>query len=319
MKLYPLLSLFLFKPLLAVAQLPIPYPYGQPIGLTATQLRHIQEIHSAITTELTEQERKDKKLLIEFNDSNRTAYRTDTDTCGLNQRLHFFYDARERGEIDSLLTPLQRSQVAMWLECQEREIAIVNFDKYKRRQQGNLLCWAACLEIVLNYDGIRLPQDQIIQLVGGELINQEADLQQMMTNLNGAHMFSLDSGRTSWMAYIDPMSNDVEGLLMNIMTPFPVGPDMSPLMMEGGSMIRFALVGIRHHHLAVVDRMVYRQRGPWRIPIRITYYDPLDDRDITIQAKEIPEVVTEWFSCYATKWQVYTPLVTKKTSGKPDH
>lgn len=45
-------------------------------------------------------------------------------------------------------------------------------------------CWAACIEMVFRYYGLRVPQEQIVQETWGRIVNLPAQPGQIMMNLN---------------------------------------------------------------------------------------------------------------------------------------
>ena len=53
------------------------------------------------------------------------------------------------------------------------------------RQRSANWCWAACIQMVLNYKGLYITQEEIVTKVYGQLIDQPAGPQQIMQALNG--------------------------------------------------------------------------------------------------------------------------------------
>ena len=285
-------------------QLESPYPYDQPIGLAPDQYHQIQSIHAAIVKQIDQEYQRDLEAIVRFNLAQKKSYLTDTDTSGLLLRIHMYYDAMEVHKIDSLLEPWQWYWAAMWRDQKVYKLSIINFEKYKRKQEGNQLCWAACIQMVLNYNGINLGQEQIMQMVLGEYSNREIGLDEIISAINGGHVAFKDSSNRTWLAYIERKDSDINELLSNMLTPFPVGPDMPAVMLEGGRLIRFAFLGINRSHLTIVEGMQYKLRKGQRIPVNITYYDPLLDRDITFGWQSASGIVTDWLSCVAWQFSV---------------
>lgn len=53
------------------------------------------------------------------------------------------------------------------------------------RQEESEWCWAASIQMVLNYDGLLVNQPEIVQRVFGRLVNHSAQAQQVMKALSG--------------------------------------------------------------------------------------------------------------------------------------
>lgn len=53
------------------------------------------------------------------------------------------------------------------------------------RQRSANWCWAACIQMVLNYKGLYITQEDIVAKVYGRLIDQPAQPEQIMQALNG--------------------------------------------------------------------------------------------------------------------------------------
>lgn len=53
------------------------------------------------------------------------------------------------------------------------------------RQRSANWCWAACIQMVLNYHGVRVTQEQIVRKVYGRLIDRPAGARTIIAALNG--------------------------------------------------------------------------------------------------------------------------------------
>lgn len=53
------------------------------------------------------------------------------------------------------------------------------------RQRSANWCWAACIQMVLNYKGLYISQENIVAKVYGQLIDQPANAEQIVGALNG--------------------------------------------------------------------------------------------------------------------------------------
>jgi hypothetical protein len=57
--------------------------------------------------------------------------------------------------------------------------------EYSGKQRQANWCWAACVQMVLNYHGLYVVQEQVVQKIYGTLVDQPAGQQQIMTALSG--------------------------------------------------------------------------------------------------------------------------------------
>jgi len=57
--------------------------------------------------------------------------------------------------------------------------------QYQGRQRQSMWCWAACIQMILNYHGLYVSQEQIVQRAFGQLVNSPAFLNQMLLALSG--------------------------------------------------------------------------------------------------------------------------------------
>ena len=53
------------------------------------------------------------------------------------------------------------------------------------RQRQSNWCWAACIQMVLNYHGLYITQEQIVQRVFGMQVNSPGQPQQILAALSG--------------------------------------------------------------------------------------------------------------------------------------
>lgn len=58
------------------------------------------------------------------------------------------------------------------------------FKKHYRSQKESMWCWASSAEMVLSYQGINLPQDEIVKRVKGILVNQGGTPVEMVASTN---------------------------------------------------------------------------------------------------------------------------------------
>lgn len=66
-----------------------------------------------------------------------------------------------------------------------QEFEFYSAAQYSGRQRQTNWCWAACVQMVLNYHGLYVTQEQVVQKIYGNLVDQPAGQQQIMNALSG--------------------------------------------------------------------------------------------------------------------------------------
>lgn len=79
----------------------------------------------------------------------------------------------------------------------KEDIGISNaeFAPHYRKQEGLMLCWAACAEMVLSYEGVELPQDAVVTRARGARIDAPGNPWEVFRATNG--FFTTTDGRTA--------------------------------------------------------------------------------------------------------------------------
>jgi hypothetical protein len=62
----------------------------------------------------------------------------------------------------------------------ERIVSIKNFSAVTARQQTGVWCWAACIQMVLNFNGINWTQSQVVEDTKGQIVLEGASIQEIM-------------------------------------------------------------------------------------------------------------------------------------------
>lgn len=70
-----------------------------------------------------------------------------------------------------------------------------DFQPHHRDQRGLMTCWASCVEMILSYEGIRLPEEAVVARVRGIPIDGAGNLTEMVKSTNG--IFLDTQGRTA--------------------------------------------------------------------------------------------------------------------------
>jgi hypothetical protein len=66
----------------------------------------------------------------------------------------------------------------------ESRFAYFSAPEYAGRQRQQNWCWAACIQMVLNYHGLRVSQEMIVQRVFGYLVDRPGGVPHFLTALN---------------------------------------------------------------------------------------------------------------------------------------
>lgn len=66
-----------------------------------------------------------------------------------------------------------------------QEFEFYSAAEHSGRQRQTNWCWAACVQMVLNYHGLYVTQEQVVQKIYGNLVDQPAGQQQIMNALSG--------------------------------------------------------------------------------------------------------------------------------------
>ena len=85
------------------------------------------------------------------------------------------------------------------------------FEFYQAEQQYDNWCWAACIQMVLNYQGIKISQCNIVSKAYGQCINATADCNVMVKaangwNYNGASIRAWETDDVSSKDLIDALA-----------------------------------------------------------------------------------------------------------------
>ena len=282
----------------ANSQTHLPFPYNKISDLSINQVHQIAAIHTSETAALDSAFQKNRTMIIDEENRRKMPSLIDNDTINLRHSLITFYTSRERMLVDPLLTPEQKQAVIHLIQIHPNKLSLANFEKYRRKQNGNALCWAACVQMLLNYYGVQATQQQIIQLVLGSVDNETENMDDLNKKINGFHPAFDDPNHNSWIVNINPMPIIPDDMLVGMMTPFPYYQGKTVEMMVASN-IRLTLIGIENSHLCVVNKIIYKGVAPSRVPVSITYYDPLLDREVDVQWNDTQKIITNWYYCFA--------------------
>jgi hypothetical protein len=128
-----------------------------------------------------------------------------------------------------------------------------------RQRQANW-CWAACVQMVLNYHGLYITQEQIVQRIYGQLIDRPAGAQQIMVALSG---WAPNSQGGVSNIYCQPGINNVNEITQNLAYKWPLIVGLNNP--QGGTGHAYVLTGIYYsidaYNNTIPDKVILRD--PW--------------------------------------------------------
>ncbi len=280
-------------PICSIGQNRLPFPYWNMPDLTRQQRHKIDSIHRSCLAKYEDDYRRYKDSIFDINAWKKQPFMTQNDTARLRQSLQATEESSLFSLADTLLTLSQRARARQLISQRINQIVLVNFEKYKHKQQGSNLCWAACIQMMMNYNGIECTQQDVVQLLQGSVINEDASLQEMIANIGGFHPGFKDPLHHTWFLSTSefPISGD---MLVGMITPHIIFPGENALMIEGNG-IRIPMIAVHGTHLCLIHKIRYRQESNLRSPVSITYYDPLLDKSVEMPWAEKGKTVTNWF------------------------
>ena len=291
----------------AWCQRELPFPFSNISSLSPAQKRKIDSIHQRCAAELHKDYAQYKDTIIQYNTQRKTPFLTYNDTCRLYYSLRTTSEQKLLALSYPLLDATQQNLVNQLLAAKTYEINLDHFDKYKRMQKGGQLCWAACVQMLANYNGIECSQDDVIQLLHGSVIDDNASLEDLVTNIDGFHPAFKDPQHNDWLLDIRKMDSIPGDMLVGMMTPPLIFPGYAAMMITGNT-IRMTLIAIHYNHLCIIHKIIYQGQPGHRRPITIIYYDPLLNRDVRLKWSEEYHAITNWFYCVAvTGNQIFFP------------
>ncbi len=128
-----------------------------------------------------------------------------------------------------------------------------------RQRQANW-CWAACVQMMLNYHGLYITQEQIVQRIYGQLIDKPAGPQQIMTALSG---WAPNSQGGVSNIFCQQGVNNVNEITQNLAYKWPLIVGLTNP--QGGTGHAYVLTGIYYstdqYNNTIPDKVILRD--PW--------------------------------------------------------
>lgn len=284
------LSVLLILALIAMAhaQQPVPYPFDAIVDLAPEQRQQIVSLKENIDEQMKICLENSKRVVSEYNKDRNTPFLIENETLLSERSTKELYLRKFVGQALSLLNENQQRFLLTYLNNKENELSIVNFKGVP--QMDDKLCWAACVQMIVNYKGVVATQQQIASLVLGTGINQNATYNQLHEKLNTLGLIPFDDSRNNnWTIQFYKL-------------PFNPARDST----GGGQVVAqiarnsIFIIGF-NDHLSLLYKVKYRF-GSTPIPevISVTYYDPLLDKSIDVPWSEAADRIQDWYMCTAS-------------------
>ena len=131
------------------------------------------------------------------------------------------------------------------------------FKEYVARQEEDCWCWAACVQMVLNYQGVDVGQEELVRRAKGVRVNQAGsayDIQRAADGWRtGSHVIAAKVG--------NPAGITAQGIIKDLIDKYPL---IIGLEMPGQS------VG----HAYVLTGISFRQNGNTYQPLEVILRNP---------------------------------------------
>lgn len=144
-----------------------------------------------------------------------------------------------------------------------------DFDSHYRPQVGPMWCWASCAEMVLSFQGIKLPQDEIVTRIKGFKVNAGGNPMEMIASTNG--IFQDTSGRDIVVSGQFVMGAPLPTVLYNhlkrkkpVVLTYQAGPLFGHAVVLTGIDASTGGGQVRITKFYVFDPFCYRQVSDWR-------------------------------------------------------
>lgn len=149
------------------------------------------------------------------------------------------------------------------------EVSLPSFRRYAVEQQGRDFCWAACIQMVSAYDGIRVEQRDVVERIKGKVSNDGNDAGSVMDIVEGLsgpwRSTFVSNGVSNWM--VADLLADSPSLLG--LRP-PPGRDVGHVVVLTGAKFGYGPNG---------EKICYE----------FTVFDPADGQPYVMEAEELCE------------------------------
>jgi len=261
----------------------LPEPWSSLPNLTEKQARDIKQQLDATAAQRdatkVEVPKARRQIYEQMHITDATFIECDTNHWIANQIHLGRIDERRR--IAPLLTKEQRQ----YIEGAEFDVELYNFSGFKQLQAKPMWCWAASVQMLLNYNCVVKSQEQVVELIKDSIIAESATAEEVM-KVQGWRLSPKDP-KSGWHAQCEYESDPMD----DIQT---IG------MLDMGRML---LIALKSGHIVVGWKAHYSGFTDTRKLISLTVFDPADGKDKQMSSDELRKTNAGWW--YA--WVATTP------------
>lgn len=186
-------------------------------------------------------------------------------------------------DIMQLLTDDQKQAADDAWKSFVRSSNIIKFAQFRAQQDNDLFCWAAAIQILLNYNGINIDQNEVAEEIRGNTDPATIHPQEL-EKITGWHGKGTDRSR-AWAAEC------VYGFLANQIPP--------QVLVQMIDVNRQVLVSLEGQHVLIVHEVSYVGWPDRQQPQDVTVYDPMTGQDTPYKWADLEPRLTGWWYCYA--------------------
>jgi hypothetical protein len=265
----------------AVRSQTIPAPWDRLTTLTRDQRIAISQIHERANAQFTAQSLQLRAMVnsadATFPERIKVDYGVQT-----KQALRLIRLLEVRDIMQVLTNEERRAADTAWKSF-VRSSSIIKFAQFQAKQDNDLFCWAAAIQILLNYNGIQIDQTEVADDIRGSADPATVHPQEL-EKITGWHRKGTDKSR-AWTAEC------VYGFLANQIP--------SQVLVQMMDMNRQVLVSLQGQHVLIVHEVRYVGWPDRQVPQEVTAYDPKTGQDTSYKWSDLESKLTGWWYCHA--------------------
>ena len=129
------------------------------------------------------------------------------------------------------------------------------FKTYVARQRNNNWCWAACTQMVLNYQGVNVSQEKIVERVFGSKVDRPGNAQHIVQGASGWHVGDYTIGAKADYSFIP------QKLIDDLVNKYPL-------------VVGLSMPGQNVGHAYVLTGLSFQKNGNTVYPHSVILRDP---------------------------------------------
>ncbi len=243
----------------------VPSPIKDIPSLTADQTTKISEIVRRTDAEIGAAKKKIEKDRTEIHQRMGTMSSLKMDILEWTRNATNGARLAERQKIAEVLTPKQRAEATAALEKLVQQVAIDEFDLVHANQETQVWCWAACLQMLLNYNGVAWTQKDVVNEIKGELVREDATGEEVAKGIQGWKKD--EDPRKTWSAQCE----------------WKKEPPPADMIVQSLSINRPILVALDGQHVVVLHEAAYRETPKGYVVESVTIFDPRTGKDFEMK------------------------------------